>query len=305
MYTINPTDGTLTSAGPPVTSGDFGADSVAVDPSGKFAYVANWGEGDTAGSVSMYAINGTTGILTPTGTIVAPCTSGPGSCAPVSLAVHPSGKFVYVANEGGFTPTSVSMYAIDAATGLLGLIGTVAVDGRAVAVAVDPSGKFAYVADGDENSDGSKGTNVSMFSIDATTGVLTSIGTIAAGLSPSSITIHPNGKFVYVGNSDSNSNDLSIYTIDVTTGNLTLTGTVTGISGIVIHPSGKFGYFGTSIYAIDATTGALTFTGTTASGPTTFHPSGKFAYGLNSNLNTISTYSIDPGTGALTLIGTI
>ncbi len=53
MYTINPTDGTLTSAGPPVTSGDFGADSVAVDPSGKFAYVANWGEGDTAGSVSI------------------------------------------------------------------------------------------------------------------------------------------------------------------------------------------------------------------------------------------------------------
>src|SRR5580658_8815078 len=36
MYTINPTDGTLTSAGSPVTSGDFGADSVAVDPSGKF-----------------------------------------------------------------------------------------------------------------------------------------------------------------------------------------------------------------------------------------------------------------------------
>ena len=172
MYTINPTDGTLTSAGPPVTSGDFGADSVAVDPSGKFVYVANWGEGNTAGSVSMYAINGTTGILTPTGTIPAPCTSGPGSCAPSSLAVHPSGKFLYVANEGGFTPTSVSMYAIDATTGVLGFTGTVAVDGRATSVTVDPSGKFAYVADGGQNSDGSQGTNVSMYSIDATTGVL-------------------------------------------------------------------------------------------------------------------------------------
>lgn len=226
-----------------------------------------------------------------------------GSCAPSSLAVHPSGKFLYVANEGGFTPTSVSMYAIDATTGVLGFTGTVAVDGRATSVTVDPSGKFAYVADGGQNSYGSEGTNVSMYSIDATTGVLTSIGTIAAGLSPSSITIHPSGKFVYVGNS----NDLSIYTIDVTTGNLTLTGTVTGISGIVIHPSGKFGYFGTSIYAIDTTTGALMFAGTTgtASGPGTIHPSGKFAYGLNSSLNTVSMYSIDPGTGALTLIGTI
>ena len=68
MYTINPTNGILTSAGPPVTTGDLGADSVAVDPSAKFAYVANWGEGNTAGSVSMYTINGTTGTLTSAGT---------------------------------------------------------------------------------------------------------------------------------------------------------------------------------------------------------------------------------------------
>lgn len=309
MYTIDSTSGTLTSAGPPVTTGDFGADSVAVDPSGKFAYVANWGEGNTAGSVSTYTINGLTGTLTPTGTIQAPCAPppSPGSCAPRSLAVHPSGKFVYVANEGGFTPTSVSMYAIDATMGVLTLIGTVAVDGRAVSVTVEPFGKFAYVADGGDNSDGSKGVNVSMYSIDGTTGVLTSIGKIAAGVSPSSITIHPNGKFVYVGNSGSN--DLSIYTIDVTTGKLTLAGTVNGILGILIHPSGKFGYVGSSIYNIDPTTGALTFAGTTGAGsspgPSTIHPSGKFAYGLDHNANTIFIYSIDAATGSLTLIGTI
>jgi len=309
MYVINSTNGTLTSSGPPVTTGDFGADSVAVDPSGKFAYVANWGEGNTAGSVSMYVINGTTGTLTITGTTVAPCTAppSPGSCAPWSLAVHPSGKFVYVANEGGFTPTSVSIYAIDPTTGVLTLIGTVAVDGRAISVTVDPSGKFAYVTDGGQNSDGSKGTNVSMYAIDGTTGVLTSIGKIAAGLSPSSIAIHPNGKFVYVGNSGSH--DLSIYTIDATTGKLTLTGTVAGILGILIHPSGKFGYVGTSIYMIDTTTGALTFAGTTGAGlspgPSTIHPSGKFAYGVDHNSSTVLMYSIDATTGSLTLIGTI
>jgi len=309
MYTINPTNGTLTSAGPPVTTGDFGPDSIAVDPSGKFVYVANWGEGNTEGSVSMYTINGTTGGLTSTGTIQAPCEPppSPGSCAPWSLAVHPSGKFVYVANESGFTPTSVSMYAINATTGVLTLIGTVAVDGRAVAVAVDPSGKFAYVADGGDNSDGSKGVNVSMYTIDAATGVLTSIGKVAAGLSPSSIAIHPNGKFVYVGNSGSN--DLSIYTIDATTGKLTLTGTVAGILGILIHPSGKFGYVGTSIYTIDTTTGALTFAGTTGAGsspgPSTIHPSGKFAYGTDHNSDTVLMYRIDATTGSLTLIGTI
>ena len=309
MYAINPTNGTLTSAGPAVTTGDFGADSVAVDPSGKFAYVANWGEGNTAGSVSMYAINGTTGTLTPTGTIPAPCAPppSPGSCAPWSLAVHPSGKFVYVANEGGFTPTSVSMYAIDATTGVLTLIGVVPADGRAVDVAVDPSGKFAYVANGGENSDGSKGINVSMYSIDAS-GVLTSIGKIAAGLSPSSIAIHPSGKFVYVANRDSN--DISMYTLDTTTGDLTSIGTLAAARGILIHPSGKLAYVyvpsssGLSIYNIDTTTGALTFAGTTPGSITTIHPSGKFAYGLSS-VNTISMYSIDGATGSLTLIGTI
>lgn len=314
MYTINPTNGTLTSAGPPVTTGDFGADSVAVDPSDKFAYVANWGEGNTAGSVSMYIVNGTTGALTASGTIQAPCAPppSPGSCAPWSLAVHPSGKFAYVANEGGFTPTSVSMYAINATTGDLTLIGTVAADGRAISVAVDPSGEFAYVADGGQNSDGSKGTNVSMYAIDATTGVLTSIGKIAAGFSPSSIAIHPSGKFVYVVNYDSN--DISMYTMNTTTGNLTSIGTLAAVAGsIVIHPSGKFAYVTSSsdvsMYGIDTTGGALTFAGTTGTGSSpgsiTIHPSGKFAYGTNSGSNNISMYSIDVATGSLRLIGTI
>ena len=226
--------------------------------------------------------------------------------------MHPSGKFLYVANEGGFTPTSVSMYAIDATTGVLGFTGTVAVDGRATSVTVDPFGKFAYVADGGQNSDGSKGTNVSMYSIDATTGVLTSIGTITSGLSPSSIAIHPSGMFVYVVNNDSN--DISTYTLNLTTGDLVSIGTLAATAGsIVIHPSGKFAYVtssgGVAMYTIDTTTGALTFAGTTAPGSTpnsiTIHPSGKFAYGTNSASNNVSMYSVDTSAGSLTLIGTI
>jgi 6-phosphogluconolactonase (cycloisomerase 2 family) len=314
MYSIDTASGLLTPVGPPVTTGDFGADSVAVDPSGKFAYAANWGEGNTAGSLSMYTINPTSGALTFTGTIQAPCAPppSPGSCAPWSLAVHPSGKFTYVANEGGFTPTSVSMYAINATTGDLTLIGTIAADGRAVAVAVDPSGKFAYVADGGDNSDGSKGVNVSMYTIDAATGVLTSIGKIAAGMSPSSVGVHPSGKFVYVVNHDSN--DISMYTMDATTRNLTSIGTLAAVAGsIVVHPSGRFAYVassgGVSMYTIDTTTGAMTFVGTTGAGSSpgsiTIHPSGKFAYGTNSSSNSISMYSIDAATGSLTLMGTI
>jgi len=89
-----------------------------------------------------------------------------------------------------------------------------------VAVAADPSGKFGkfvYVANANSN-------NVSMYTIDATTGALTSTGTIPAGTLPKSVTVDPSGKFAYVANNFSNS--ISMYTINATTGALTLIGTI-------------------------------------------------------------------------------
>jgi 6-phosphogluconolactonase len=50
-----------------------------------------------------------------------------------------------------------------------------------------------------------------------------SMGTIAAGLSPSSIAIDKSGTLAYVTNSGSN--NISIYKIDSATGALTLIGT--------------------------------------------------------------------------------
>ena len=95
---------------------------------------------------------------------------------------------------------------------------TIASGGRATSVTVHPSGKFAYAVNG------SPGDNVLMYTINATTGALTSTGTVAAGSSPVSIAIHPSGHFVYVTNSGSN--NVSMYGIDATTGALTLIGTV-------------------------------------------------------------------------------
>jgi len=66
--------------------------------------------------------------------------------------------------------------------------------------------------------------SLSMYTIDATTGGLTLIGTIAAELSPTSLAIHPSGKFAYVTNSGSNT--VSMYSIDRATGTLTLIGTI-------------------------------------------------------------------------------
>ena len=84
-------------------------------------------------------------------------------------------------------------------------------------MAVDPAGKFAYVANSGSN-------DVSIFAINAASGILTRTAAVAAGSSPSSIAIHPSGNFAYVTNSSSN--DISMYSVNTTTGALTLIGTV-------------------------------------------------------------------------------
>lgn len=236
-------------------------ESVAVDPSGKFAYVPNGG-GESNG-VAMYTISATTGALTSTGMV-------PVDGFPVSVVVHPSGKFAYAANANNTAESAgnVSMYTINATTGALTSLGTIATGTIAAepnpnSMVVDPTGTFAYVANFLSN-------DVSMYSIDTTTGVLTSVGLIDAGTNPLSVAVDPTGKFAYVTNFSSN--DVSMYTINSATGALTPTGTIPAGSAptsIAIHPSGKFAYVtnsgsnDVSIYSIDAATGALTLIGTT------------------------------------------
>jgi 6-phosphogluconolactonase len=314
MYKINPITGVLASIGPPVASNDEGGRAVTVDPFGKFAYVANWGEGDTAGSVSAYTIKATTGALTPTETIYA-VSPGPGSglIAPWSVVVDPSGMFAYVANQGGPAPTNVSMFTINARTGFLMPIGTIAAGGRAVSVIVSPKGKFAYVTT-KSDPPGSAGS-VSTYAIDTGTGALTFLGTIAAGTDPISVAVDPEGKFAYVSNSGSN--DVSMYTIDATTGALTSKGTIaagTRPASVAVDPTSKFTYVvnsgsnNVSMYAIDTMTGALTSKGTISAGssPTSvaIDPSAKFAYVTNAGSSDVSMYRIDSATGVLSLIGT-
>jgi YVTN family beta-propeller protein len=316
IYAVNPTTGALESMGPQVSSLDYGGESVSVDPSGKFAYVANGGDDFSSdGSVVSYTINATTGALTSTGSIMGNC---PGLCVPESVAVDPSGKFAYVPNGGGES-NGVAMYTINATTGALTSTGMIPVGGFAVSVAVHPSGKFAYAANGN-NTPGLAG-NVSMYTINATTGALTSIGTVAAGTifgepNPIAMAVDPTGSFAYVANSGSN--DVSMYSINTTTGILTPVGLIvagTTPLSVAVDPTGKFAYVtnsgsnDVSMYTINATTGALTSIGTIAAGSTpasiAIHPSGKFAYVTNSASNDVSIYSIDAATGALTLIGTI
>ncbi len=219
MYTIHTATGVLTSIGA-IGAGDY-PESVAVDPSGKFAYAANFGDhlSGLPGSVSMYRINAD-GSLTSTGTIAEPYEGT------ASMAVHPSGKFAYVA-RARFSHT-ISTYTIDASTGALTSTGRIdGANGGITSVAVHPSGKFAYMTNADTAPGvfaGGSTNTISMYTIDATTGALTSAGAIAAGTLPKSVAVDPSGRFAYVANNFSN--NVSMYTIDASTGALTLIGTI-------------------------------------------------------------------------------
>src|SRR6266849_4011020 len=181
-YTINSTTGALS----PVTGSPFAAGSfpfsVAVDPTGKFAYVANaCGVTCTvSGNVSAYTIDSTTGALSPV-----PGSPFAAGSTPIAVAVDPSGKFAYVANANS---TNVSAYTINNTTGALSPVpGSPFAAGAAPrSVAVDPSGKFAYVANQCCNVFCSVSGSVSAYTIDSTTGALSPVpgSPFAAGTFP-------------------------------------------------------------------------------------------------------------------------
>jgi len=85
--------------------------------------------------------------------------------------------------------------------------------GGFVDVAAEPSGRFAYV------SAGSNPGTLLAYSIDQTTGALTSIGSVPLGTTPFGMAIDPTGRFVYVANR--NSHNVSAYAINPRTGALT------------------------------------------------------------------------------------
>jgi len=288
--------------------------SVAVDPSGKFAYVVNSTQATLpVGSVSAYIIDAASGALTPVAG-----SPFPAGTLSRSITVDPSGRFAYVANS---MSNNVSAYTIDATSGALTAVtgSPFAAETGPASVTVDPSGRFAYVANGDLGGS----NNVSAYTIDAATGALTLVAgsPFAAGTGPLSVTVDPSGKFAYVANSGffGGASNVSAYTIDATSGALTpIAGSPfaagTGPLSVTVDPSDRFVYVANfssnnvSAYTIVATSGALTavagspFAATPSPRSVTVDPSGQFAYVANLGSDNVSAYTIDAATGALTAV---
>jgi DNA-binding beta-propeller fold protein YncE len=150
-----------------------------------------------------------------------------------SVVVHPSGKFLYVANPGqgendislfdiasnGYLyvmntgSSNISVFSIDSTSGVLTPVGSpVSLGGLTpLNMRLTPSGSFLYVS----VAGGQVGTtngSIEGFSVNA--GVLQSLTpplTSADGVNPNGLGIDPSGSYLYVANTQSNS--ISIFAI--------------------------------------------------------------------------------------------
>jgi 6-phosphogluconolactonase (cycloisomerase 2 family) len=294
LFTVDTNTGQLTSDG---FASSSELDIFALDPTDRFLYTA------VPTGYSAFTVNGINGSLTLVNSVALNATL-------FGVAVDPSGRFVYMADE--FTP-SLYAFAIDFTSGaLVSVSGSpYTLAGKSQGVTVDPSGRFVYVANVTSNT-------VSAFAINSTTGALTPVSgsPFAAGNAADWPAVDPSGKFLYVSNF--NDNTISEFTVNQTTGALSpIKGSpvATGTSplNVTIDPSGRFlyvsGLFNSAIwgYSINATTGALTEMTTspfsTLSEPhgITTDPSGKFLYNVGLGQNDVNVFGIDPSSGSLAL----
>jgi 6-phosphogluconolactonase len=322
-FKINTATGALTSVAGYTFAGDDSPESIAFDPTGKFAYIAS-SKYDRSGYVSAFTINASTGALTPVAG--SPFAAGIGA---ISIVVDPSGKFAYVAND--FTNDEwmadyVSAFIINASTGALTPVpgSPFATELGSHSVVVDPSGKFAYVANMNSG-------NISAFTINASTGALTPVpgspfDTVDENpySAPTSVAVDPSGKFVYVANQIAQF--ISAFTINASTGELMAVpgspfAAGVGPVSVAVDPSGKFVYVAdtshatVSAFIINAATGMLTAVAGSPfaaghSGPraVAVDPSGKFVYVANRSTSDkptdgcVSAFTINASTGALTAV---
>jgi 6-phosphogluconolactonase (cycloisomerase 2 family) len=325
-FAANATTGQLTPLqGSPFTAGSL-TEAVVVHPNGQFLYAVNSGsQGQPAfseGTVSAFNI-GADGALT-----TIPGSPFPAGKSPRAMAIHPTGKFGYVANYGESLQNStpqVTAFQISQ-NGTLQPIALQNIPvNPAAAIVVDPTGKFVFTANEIDDS-------VSGYAINTVTGALTKVqgSPFGTGGDPNSIAADPLGRFLYVSNESSK--NVSGYAIDSVTGRLTaLPGSPYPVGAvpqsISVDPSGHFVYTTNfdaqpgdfsnntlTTFSIDQNTGALTSAGVTRGRedpsamafikgppPVTYTPT--FAYTANHGSNDLSGFQIDSANGQLAAFG--
>lgn len=308
---------------------------LAFNPSRTHLYSANETttyKGSASGSVSAYAIDRSNGNLKLLNTV---SSEGMG---PAHLSVHPSGKYVFVANYAGGT---IAVLPIDQ-SGELGQPtdvktdsgtpgaekassaprGTFAISGHekphAHFIKSDSSGRFVLHCDLGLD-------RIFVWKFDESTGKLTPNDPpdirFPSGDGPRHFTFHPNGRWLYSLQEEGST--VVAFDWDKKRGRATAVQTIStlppGFVGtnftaeIMIAPGNKFLYVSNRLHDSIAwfsigPNGRLTYAGeewTRGDYPRHFNtdPSGDFLFSCNQRSDAITTYRVNRKTGALAFTG--
>lgn len=285
-------------------------------------YVGTYTNGKSEG-IYVYRLNLATGEMTHQST-------AKGVSNPAFLAIDPSRRFLYAANESGQflgkKGGGLTAFAIDQKTGALAKLNEVSVPGVPCHVSVHPSGKAVLVAN-------YGGGNVVICPVSAD-GKLGEVSDVAQHSGKSVDPKRQDGPHAhcamldaagqYAFAPDLGLDKVMIYKVDAAKGKLLPNGFLAvkpgaGPRHFDFHPSGKFAYVINELNstltacAYDKAKGALRELQTVTTLPAGFdgqnypadihvHPSGKFVYGTNRGHNSLVAFAID-GAGKLTLIG--
>lgn len=167
---------------------------VVFDPSGHYAIVPDKG----LDRVFVFRFDGEAGKLTPTaqGSMSARAGSGPRHAA-----FHPTLPIVWVVNEIASTIATCYWEAEHGSLRAVQILSSIPPEftgeSTAAEITVAPHGRFVYCSNRGHDS-------VAMFSVDASTGLLTSLGWEASrGRVPRFIGFDPTGQFMYAANEQS------------------------------------------------------------------------------------------------------
>jgi 6-phosphogluconolactonase (cycloisomerase 2 family) len=180
-YTIDSSTGTLTQVpgSPFATLINGGPDGLAIDPNGKFLYIAMAGTNGTVGSqIVAENINTTTGALSPL--VGSPFPTGHN---PQSVTIDPSGKFLFSTNANDNT---VSVFTVDSNAGGLTAVGSPVSTGPfPFAAVVNSTSALLFV-------DCGMSTSISAYTI-SSSGALTSVAPVNGGGTSSGLAMvaHP------------------------------------------------------------------------------------------------------------------
>ena len=189
--------------------------SINVDPSGRFAIVADLGQD----KVFVYRLDAAAGTLSPNDPPFARVAPGAG---PRHFAFHPDGRHAFVINE---MAGSITAFDWDGEKGVLTPYDTVPILRRdykglntSAEVVVSRSGRFVYGSNRGDDS-------IVVHAFDPATGKLTFVQRMADGVKvPRNYAIDPSGKWLVCANLTANT--ATVYRIDPESGRLALAGTI-------------------------------------------------------------------------------